>query len=242
MQAYKKMVRQSRSPYRPERSQKTEDRGQKIKEICFLFSVFCPLVLSGCSSPPGQVSGPPQRIDQQPVLRSTAEGGQNISVAKRFHPPVADAGQGQTAVESAIELSQKYAKLSEQAGLLQRQNQDLIAENSQLKEQVANLDAKLKQTQKELTEANSLLIEMRIELNNWKADVLGFRDEMREAEITQLEALLKILKILGAEVTSPPVADASREPTESAQADHALAAEPGQHKSQETSNQDKTNE
>ncbi|MFB0525113.1 MAG: hypothetical protein ACETVZ_06195, partial [Phycisphaerae bacterium] len=163
-------------------------------------------LLSGCSLLPGQGSrragpqvddvrspgfpqgGVPQPIDQQ----------QNISVAKRFQEP---ADQGQTAVESAIELSQKYATLSEQAAVLRRQNQDLIAENSQLKEQATGLDAKLKQTQKELTEANDLLIEMRIELNNWKANVLGFRDERREAEIAQLEALLKILKILGGEVT-----------------------------------------
>jgi len=193
-------------------------------------------LLSGCSLLPGQGSrraGPqvddvrsPQPIDQQ----------QNISVAKRFQEP---ADQGQTAVESAIELSQKYATLSEQAAVLRRQNQDLIAENSQLKEQATGLDAKLKQTQKELTEANDLLIEMRIELNNWKANVLGFRDERREAEIAQLEALLKILKILGGEVTRAP---ASWEPTESDQADPALAAEAEQHKSQETSNQGKPNE
>jgi len=193
-------------------------------------------LLLGCSSLPGQGSRragsqaddvrSPQPIDQQ----------QNISVAKRFQEP---ADQGQTAVESAIELSQKYAKLSEQAVVLRRQNQDLIAENSQFKEQVTGLDAKLKQTQKELTEANDLLIEMRIELNNWKTNVLGFRDERREAEIAQLEALLKILKILGGEVTRVPT---SREPTESTQADPALAAGAGQTKSQETSNQGRPNE
>jgi len=37
-------------------------------------------------------------------------------------------------------------------------------------------------------------------LNNWKTDILGFRDEMRDAETAQLEALLKILKVLGGEV------------------------------------------
>ena len=41
---------------------------------------------------------------------------------------------------------------------------------------------------------------MRIELNNWKIDILGFRDEIRDAETAQLEALLKILKVLGGEV------------------------------------------
>jgi len=195
-------------------------------------------LLSGCSSPHSRldrgqvnVTSAPQSIDQQ----------QNSPVAKRFQEP---APPGQTAVESAIELSQKYATLSEEAAVLRRQNQDLITENRQLKEQTTFLDATLKQTQKELTQANDLLIEMHIELNNWKTSVLGFRDEMRESEIAQLEALLKILKILGAEAT-----------TESAQAENeasiaALSDEPAQpksavclaDKSQETSNQGEPNE
>jgi hypothetical protein len=41
---------------------------------------------------------------------------------------------------------------------------------------------------------------MRIELNNWKTNILGFRDEMRDADKTQLQALLRILKALGGEV------------------------------------------
>jgi hypothetical protein len=32
-------------------------------------------------------------------------------------------------------------------------------------------------------------------------DVLGFRNEIRQAETAQLEALLKILRVLGGEVT-----------------------------------------
>jgi hypothetical protein len=40
---------------------------------------------------------------------------------------------------------------------------------------------------------------MLIELNNWKTDVIGFREEIRAADRAQLEALLKILKVLGGE-------------------------------------------
>lgn len=183
--------------------------------------------LSGCSSHRGQadIIASPETIDQK----------QNSYVAKRFQEPNP---QGQTAVESAIELSQKYSQLSEETSALRVQNQELIAENTQLKKQTAELDAKLKQTQKELTEANDFLIDMRIELNNWKSNILGFRDEMMEAETAQLEALLKILKILGAEV-----------PVESAQSDSAPSSVPdgtaagaGQTKSHETSAKGKTNE
>ena len=62
----------------------------------------------------------------------------------------------------------------------------------------------MEQTRKELAETTELVIDMRIELNNWKTDILGFRDEIRTAEKTQLEALLKILTILGGEVQTAP--------------------------------------
>jgi predicted nucleic acid-binding Zn-ribbon protein len=107
-------------------------------------------------------------------------------------------------------LSEKYARLSEQAVVLQQKTKDLIAENHRLKTQLTTSQAELNQTQKELTEANDLLIEMRIELNNWKIDILGFRDEIRNADKAQLETLLKILKILGGEVKNSKVASANQ--------------------------------
>ena len=112
-----------------------------------------------------------------------------------------------TAVESAIELSKKYAVLSEKMTALRLEKQVLADENSHLKQQIGLLEKDLKQTQKELGESNDLLIEMRIELNNWKTDILGFRDEIRKADKAQLETLVKILKVLGGEV----IADTSLE-------------------------------
>lgn len=170
------------------------------------------LLLLGCSPHRGRVDviASPETIAQK----------QNRYVAKRFQEPNP---QGQTAVESAIELSQKYTQLSEVMAALRGQNQDLITDNDQLKKQIAPLDAKLKQAQKELTEANDLLIEMRIELNNWKSNILGFRDEIREAETAQLEALLKILKILSGEV---PVESAQSEDKGSPTASTDESAQP----------------
>lgn len=136
----------------------------------------------------------PAQVTSQPSY-STRQ--QNDPLAKRFQETVP---QGPTAIESAMELSEKYASLSEQFTAIKQQNQDLTSKNQQLKEQIASFENQLKQTQQELIEANDFLIEMRIELNNWKNDVLGFRDEMRDAETAQLEALLKILKALGGDV------------------------------------------
>ncbi len=109
-----------------------------------------------------------------------------------------DAATGNpSAVESAMELSGKYAKLVEETTALKADNQRLSGENLLLKNQLAPCRNNLTQTQKELAEANDLLIEMRIEMNNWKSNILGFRDEMRNADNAQLDALVKILEVLG---------------------------------------------
>jgi chromosome segregation ATPase len=118
------------------------------------------------------------------------------SSAKRFQDTPLE---GRTAVESAIELSEKYARLSDQTVALREENKRLTADNEALLQQIAALEAKLKQTQKELGEATELLIEMLTELNTWKSNILGFRGEMRDAAKAQLEALLKVLEILGGE-------------------------------------------
>jgi chromosome segregation ATPase len=119
---------------------------------------------------------------------------QGESAARRFQDTPLE---GRTAVESAIELSEKYARLSDQSATLRQDNQRLSTENETLRQQITSLETKLKQTQKELGEANDLLIEMLTELNNWKSNILGFRGEMRQAAQAQLEALLKVLEILG---------------------------------------------
>jgi septal ring factor EnvC (AmiA/AmiB activator) len=140
--------------------------------------------IGGCTAPQSQ----------RPAPATTA--GDNGLAAKRFQDPP---GAGRTAAQSALELSEKYAKLSEEAATLRQENQRLAGENEDLRGQIAALDAKLKQTQKELGEANELLLELLNELNNWKGNILGFRSEMREAAQAQLEALLKVLEILGGE-------------------------------------------
>ncbi|MHC4692365.1 MAG: hypothetical protein ACYS67_06460 [Planctomycetota bacterium] len=161
-----------------------------------LISLLQIILISGCTvtKEPGKLSVRPGSVTQPQQNPKPLPSG---SVAKRFQEP---ATQGSTAVESAINLSKEYATLSEEAAVLRRENQDLITKNRQYKDQNTALQAQLQQTQKELTEANDLMIEMRIELNNWRNDILGFRDEMREADTTQLQALLRILKILGGEV------------------------------------------
>jgi PBP1b-binding outer membrane lipoprotein LpoB len=160
------------------------------KKITITVLLVPTLFLSGCSSEqkPVQSVAPPHLVEMQ----------QRDALEKRFQE---SAPQNPTIVESALELSEKYARLSDEAAVLRRQSQILVDKNKQLNSQIATLEAQLQQTQKELTEANDLLIEMRIDLNNWKSNILGFREEMREAQTTQLQALLSILKILGGKVS-----------------------------------------
>ena len=123
---------------------------------------------------------------------------QSNTISNRFQDA---APKTKTAVESAIEFSNRYTMLSEEITKLRGENQDLITENRQLKDQLAVLEPELKQAKKELTEANDLLIDMTTELNNWKMDVLGNREEIRQAHIAQMEILLRIAQAMGAEVT-----------------------------------------
>ena len=189
-----------------------------IKTIMLVMSLVSIFLISGCPSG--------QRPADIIVQSGPTQDQQSASVAKRFEE---SAPQSPTAVESAIELSEKYAKLSEEAAVLRQQNQDFVARNQQLKDQVITLEAELQRTQKELTEANDILIGMRVELNNWKTDILGFRAEIRDAETAQLEALLKILKILGGEVK---VESARGKDSDAAV---ALLSKPGEPESQRSS-------
>ncbi len=117
--------------------------------------------------------------------------------------PASTESQSPTAVESAIALSDKYAKLSEEAAALRQNKQTIETENQKLATDLKTCRAQSEQTQKELAQANDLLLQTRLELNNWKNDVLGFRGEMRDAEKAQLETLYKILKLMGGEVNQP---------------------------------------
>ena len=150
------------------------------------------VVLGGCTLENGQ---PEIILEAKPSGPQTREKN-NENVSKRFEE---SAKSGENVVRSAVELSEKYAKQSSELSDLKEENKELLKENQELKDNIALLEPKLKQTQKELEAANNLLVEMRVELNNWNNNVLGFRDEMRMAEKAQLETLHRILRILGGE-------------------------------------------
>jgi hypothetical protein len=113
-----------------------------------------------------------------------------------------------SAVQNAVIWAQKYEELSVRNNELREQNNKLYLENHRLQREVEKLKLQLEQAKKDLDEANEFLQQMHLELTKWKSDVLGFRDEIRTSQKAQVEALNKILSVLGAEPVSTPESEA----------------------------------
>jgi len=175
-------------------------RYAKTAVTCLVTAAICipagcdfvdePIVLDTMPMPPVQTYTPPPAS-----VRPT-----DAAVAKRFTET--DNG-APDAVQSAMMWSDKYDELAEKYKALTEENMALTKENSDLKKQLLVFEADLKRTRQELDDANAFLQEMHGELTQWKGDVLGFRDEIRLAQGAQLQALTKILTLLGAETAQP---------------------------------------
>ncbi|MCK4886792.1 MAG: hypothetical protein KAS96_05340 [Planctomycetes bacterium] len=179
------------------------------KVITFIVVCTWLCVLSGCNE-----------SNKAPAMDSVVDSFSSPKGAFKAESNAAkydQSAQADTSLDSAIELSEKYVLLSEECAKLKEKNKNITDENQKFKEKNTSSQTQLDQTKKELSEANDLLVEMRIELNNWKVDILGFRDEMRDAEKAQLEALFKILTILGGQTnttaieTTPPAETIQKE-------------------------------
>ncbi len=83
------------------------------------------------------------------------------AVANRFQEPQAS---NATLIESAVELSDKYAQLTAKMAELQQLNQDLQQENAQHKRKIEALESQNKQTDAKLEESNSLVMDLNAEL------------------------------------------------------------------------------
>ena len=161
-----------------------------VKMLMILSLIPAPL-FTGCSGGqnPVRIVFPPEFGDhEQP---------QSAANPKRFE----EQNNAQAdAIEKALEMSEKCEKLTADSAELKKKNEELQQKNQQLSGKLQQTQTELERTQKELSQANDLIMETRVELNDWKSDVLGFREEMRQADIAQLETLKKIVELLGGEV------------------------------------------
>lgn len=146
----------------------------------------------------------PEGADATYLLDATVRGGET--------------NEGPSAVQSALVWSEKYAQAAEKLVRLQQVNQALEGNNRKLLAQIAKLQIDDQTSKKELNEANAMLIELREELTKWKANVLGFREEIQTAQQAQLEALQKVLKLLGGELPEPTTRPAAAKTEKTTQA------------------------
>jgi hypothetical protein len=123
---------------------------------------------------------------------------QKASVAKEAETPLP------TAIESTLVLQDKYARALEDLRREQERSRDITEQKQQLTDENTRLQADLTRTQQELGEANGLLVQMRTEIEKWKGDVIGFRDELRQSNRAQLDALAKVMTLLGGETSPKP--------------------------------------
>lgn len=182
-----------------------------MKREMYVVFVTVSLFLSGCglmtervvyvesSSVPAPVPGPVPDVQSERIVDPSPQ-----DMQRRFETNTESEG---TAVQNAVIWAQKYEELSVRNNELRDQNNKLYLENQRLVRDSDKLTMQLEQTQKDLAEANEFLQQMHLELSKWKSDVLGFRDEIRQSQKAQLEALSKILSVLGAEPVAMPNAD-----------------------------------
>ncbi len=166
--------------------------------------VACALAVmaTGCDLLGGASSPPPPAKQEAPPVKVT----ENAPAAKPAASPSAAPAEaeGETAVDKALMWAQRCQAANEQVSHLQQENQALAQKNQTLQEQVNKARQELDQLNRELADANTMMVDVRKELDRWRASVLGFRQEIREAQQTQLEALAKIMKMLGGEMNVQP--------------------------------------
>lgn len=136
----------------------------------------------------------------QPVIltgtNAPAPAQTNRVIEKRF---VDSRNDSTDAIGSALTWAKRYEDLSLKTEKLRETNNRQLIEITDLRHNITQLEAGQKQTTDELRDATDFMEAQQLELTRWKSDVLGFRNEIRAAQATQLKALIKVLKLLGAE-------------------------------------------
>jgi len=165
------------------------------------WSVIVALILgsAGCQWKPMQMT---RGSDKKSEVAKSPAPTPKAPVSPDAAPKAPD---GPSPVEQALELSRKLKQAELDVESLRKENKDLIERNAKLTTQATKATMELDQAQKELQDANVMLREMKTELNNWKANVLGFREEMRTAAAAQLDGTRRILRLLGVDEASAKI-------------------------------------
>ncbi len=160
--------------------------------------MFAILMFSGCNWDTSNSTAPEVTNDTK------ANGGQTYLDKTAIRDNVGK--ETNNAVDAAMEWAKKYTEASAKCNQLLQENRQLKQKQQTHQQQVTKLEIELGNAEKELAQANSMLLEMKTELEKWKTNVLGFRNEMRQSQKAQLDALVRILTLIGGEVAEKPAA------------------------------------
>ena len=163
--------------------------------IAGLFAIF---MLGGCDWNASNSAGPEAAND------TNTDGGQTYLDKTAMRNETGK--ETNNAVDAAMEWARKYAEASAKRDQLLQENRQLRQKQQTHQQQVTKLKNELNNAEKELAQANSMLLEMKTELEKWKTNILGFRNEMRQSQKAQLDALVRILTLIGGEVVEKPSA------------------------------------
>ena len=104
------------------------------------------------------------------------------------------------ATGAALRWADKYAEAAKELVSANRRIRAQEVENQKSKTKIAQLSQELKKTQRELQDANEVLMDLKSDLKKWRTDVLGFREEQNKSLKAIIISQKKILELLGAEV------------------------------------------
>lgn len=155
------------------------------------------IVLSGCS-----INVPEEIVPEQfhnTNAGANTSGAQANDSRNRFTTSVEE----DISFEEARNWAEKYKELKEQNEHLKKLNSELAVDNKRVMQRFDAMKTNLEIAEDELSAANEMLIEQRKELNDWKTNVLGYQEKNDYVHKEQLKAMVKILKLLGAEHVVP---------------------------------------
>lgn len=113
-----------------------------------------------------------------------------------------DAG-GHTAVESAMQWAEKYAQAAKELIVANKRLQEMEKEQKALQTRLAKAQSENEALKREIRDANAMLAAMKTELKEWRNNVLGFRNEILASQKAQLQAMQRIMHLLGGEMAQP---------------------------------------
>ena len=171
-----------------------------MKTICGILVLVAAGLFAGCDR---MDMGMGMGRSTTPPVAATPAVEPRYNSPPRVNPPVVVREESnESAVETALAWAQKHMEVSAKLAASEKENRALTEKNQALAQQVEASKGQLAAAQKELNEANAMLKELEGRLAKWQENVLGYRQEMREAQKAQMEALGRVIKLLGGEASA----------------------------------------